>query len=66
LQKEEKSKQKAKQKPTYWYEVDPTPFELLSDSERDRIEGAFTELLNVVNDGTIIISKSTEKYTIRK
>jgi len=63
LQKEEKSKQKAKQRPTYWYEVDPTPFELLSDSERDRIEGAFTELLNVVNNGTIIISKSTEKYT---
>ena len=63
--KEEKPKQrqaKQQQRPSYWYEVDPTPFELLSDAERDRIEGAFTEMLNVINDGTIIIKKSSDTY----
>ena len=44
------------------YELEPGPFELLDDNERDRLEGEFQELLNLVDRGTIVVSSKQGEY----
>jgi hypothetical protein len=43
-QKEVKPKHQTKRE--FWYRLDPEPFELLIDQDRDQLEGNFLELLH--------------------
>jgi hypothetical protein len=58
-QKEVKPKH---QKREFWYRLDPGPFELLTDRERDQLEGNFLELLHQLDRGTIIVHSDTQNY----
>ncbi|ARM76136.1 VirB4 family type IV secretion system protein [Acidianus manzaensis] len=44
------------------YELEPGPFELLDDNERDRLENDFQQLLNLVDRGTIIVISKQSEY----
>jgi hypothetical protein len=44
------------------YRLDPGPFELLTDRERDQLEGNFLELLHQLDRGTIIVHSDTHNY----
>jgi len=59
-QKEVKPKHQTKRE--FWYRLDPGPFELLTDQERDQLEGNFLELLHQLDRGTIIVHSDTQNY----
>jgi hypothetical protein len=59
-QKEVKPKHQTKRE--FWYRLDPGPFELLSDQERDQLEGSFLELLHQLDRGTIVVHNDTQNY----
>jgi hypothetical protein len=59
-QKEVKPKHRTKRE--FWYRLDPGPFELLTDRERDQLEGNFLELLHQLDRGTIIVHSDTQNY----
>ncbi|WP_390532719.1 VirB4 family type IV secretion system protein [Sulfurisphaera ohwakuensis] len=58
-QTQAKTKKKIEEKV---YELEPGPFELLDDNERDRLENEFEQLLNLVDRGTIIVSSKQGEY----
>jgi hypothetical protein len=59
-QKEVKPKHRTKRE--FWYRLDPGPFELLTDRERDQLEENFLELLHQLDRGTIIVHSDTQNY----
>ena len=59
-QKEVKPKHQTKRE--FWYRLDPGPFELLTDQERDQLEGSFLELLHQLDRGTIVVHNDTQNY----
>ncbi|WP_088912501.1 VirB4 family type IV secretion system protein [Sulfolobus acidocaldarius] len=59
-QKEVKLKHQTKRE--FWYRLDPGPFELLTDQERDQLEGNFLELLHQLDRGTIVVHNDTQNY----
>ncbi|MEM4114641.1 DUF87 domain-containing protein (plasmid) [Sulfolobus tengchongensis] len=63
--KTEQKTQKPKERPQKQlnvYQLEPGPFEILSDEERDQLEQKFLQILNVVDKGTIYIQASKTKY----
>ncbi|GAA5420479.1 hypothetical protein Stok01_02442 [Sulfurisphaera tokodaii] len=58
-QTQAKTKKKVEEKV---YELEPGPFELLDDNERDRLEGEFQGLLNLVDRGTIVVVSKQGEY----
>jgi len=62
-QKEKRKEEKPKKlTQEFWYRLEPGPFELLSDQERDQLEGSFLELLHQLDRGTIIVHSDTQNY----
>jgi len=57
--KEEKPKRQTKEN---WYRLEPGPFELLSDQERDQLEGNFLGLLHQLDRGAIVVHNELQKY----
>jgi hypothetical protein len=62
-QKEVKPKHQTKRE--FWYRLDPEPFELLIDQERDQLEGNLLELLHQLDRGTIIVRSDTQNSYMR-
>lgn len=44
------------------YRLDAGPFELLTDRERDQLEGNFLELLHQLDRGTLVVHSDTQNY----
>ena len=59
-QKEVKPKHQTKRE--FLCRLDPGPFELLTDRERDQLEENFLELLHQLDRGTIIVHSDTQNY----
>lgn len=45
-----------------WYEVEPSPFQLLSQEDQDRLTNNFAQLLNSVNEAVIYIKNVFDFY----
>ncbi|WP_062088629.1 VirB4 family type IV secretion system protein [Sulfolobus acidocaldarius] len=45
-----------------WYEVEPSPFQLLAQDDQDRLTNNFTQLLNSVNEAVIYIKNVFDFY----
>ena len=46
----------------FWYRLEPGPFELLSDQERDQLEGSFMQLLHQLDRATIVVHSNIQAY----
>lgn len=45
-----------------WYEVEPSPFQLLAQEDQDRLTNNFTQLLNSVNEAAIYVKNVFDFY----
>nr|WP_012386980.1 DUF87 domain-containing protein [Sulfolobus islandicus]ABE99654.1 putative TrbE protein [Sulfolobus islandicus] len=45
-----------------WYEVEPSPFQLLAQEDQDRLTSNFTQLLNSVNEAVIYVKNVFDFY----
>jgi len=62
-QKEKRKEEKPKRlTQEFWYRLEPGPFELLSNQERDQLEGNFLGLLHQLDRGTIVVHSDSQKY----
>ncbi|MFP3205323.1 MAG: ATP-binding protein [Metallosphaera yellowstonensis] len=62
-QKEKRKEEKPKRlTQEFWYRLEPGPFELLSNQERDQLEGNFLGLLHQLDRGTIVVHSGSQKY----
>jgi ABC-type dipeptide/oligopeptide/nickel transport system ATPase component len=57
-----KTNNKDKVETYQWYEVEPSPFQLLSQEDQDRLTNNFAQLLNSVNEAVIYIKNVFDFY----
>ncbi|ACR42244.1 conserved hypothetical protein [Sulfolobus islandicus M.16.4] len=57
-----KMNNKAKVETYKWYEVEPSPFQLLAQEDQDRLTNNFTQLLNSVNEVAIYVKNVFDFY----
>lgn len=46
----------------FWWKLEPTPFELLSDQERDVLKIEFVKIFHTVEEGILICQSKWQKY----